>query len=77
MDVQLLLVPYDSGQRGIRMGAGPEHLCAAGLETHLAAQGHIVFLEVIEPASTKWRAEISTSFELMRVFAGRFALPQP
>ena len=50
-------------------GAGPEHLCAAGLEKHLAAQGHQVDSEVIEPASRNWRAEVQTSFELMRAIA--------
>ena len=69
MEIRLLLVPYDSGQRNVRMGAGPEHLCAAGLEKHLAAQGHQVDSEVIEPASRNWRAEVQTSFELMRVVA--------
>ena len=69
MEIRLLLVPYDSGQRNVRMGAGPEHLCAAGLEKHLAAQGHQVDSEVIEPASRNWRAEVQTSFELMRAIA--------
>jgi arginase len=36
---------------------------------HLAAQGHTVDLEVIEPASANWRAEVQTSFELMRAVA--------
>ncbi len=69
MEIRLLLVPYDSGQRNVRMGAGPEHLRAAGLEKHLAAQGHQVDSEVIEPASRNWRAEVQTSFELMRAVA--------
>jgi arginase len=71
MDLQVILVPYDSGQRGIRMGAGPEHLCASGLEAHLAARGHTISLDVIEASSTGWRAEISTGFELMRELATR------
>ncbi|HEY1583142.1 MAG TPA: arginase family protein [Chthoniobacterales bacterium] len=69
MEIRLLLVPYDSGQRNVRMGAGPERLRAAGLETHLAALGHTVDSEVIEPASKNWRAEVQTSFELMRAVA--------
>ncbi len=69
MDIRLLLVPYDSGQRNVRMGAGPEHLRAAGLEEHLAGQGHEVDVQVIEPASMNWRAEVQTSFELMRSVA--------
>jgi arginase len=83
MEIRLLLVPYDSGQRNVRMGAGPEHLRAAGLEKHLATQGHQVDSQVIEPASINWRAEVQTSFELMRAVseqvraarvAGRFPL---
>ncbi len=69
MDIRLLLVPYDSGQRNIRMGAGPEHLCTAGLKEHLADRGHNVEMQVIEPASADWRAEVQTSFELMRAVA--------
>ena len=83
MEIRLLLVPYDSGQRNVRMGAGPERLRAAGLAEHLAAQGHLVDAQVIEPASINWRAEVQTSFELMRAVgeqvraaraAGRFPL---
>src|SRR5262249_38666367 len=66
---RLLLVPYDSGQRNVRMGAGPEHLRAAGLPRHLIELGHEVDVQVIEPASLNWRAEVQTSFELMRAVA--------
>ena len=69
MEIKLLLVPYDSGQRNIRMGAGPEHLCASGLKEHLAAENHTVEVKTIEPASADWRAEVQTSFELMRAVA--------
>jgi len=69
MEIRLLLVPYDSGQRNARMGAGPEHLRAAGLEQHLAAQGHQVDSELIEPGSRNWQGEVQTSFELMRAIA--------
>jgi arginase len=69
MDIRLLLVPYDSGQRNVRMGAGPEHLRNAGLADHLAAEGHSVDWQVIESASSHWRAEVQTSFELMRAVA--------
>jgi arginase len=70
MDVQIVLVPYDSGQRGVRMGAGPEHLRASGLEAYLASHGHSVALEVVESAPT-WHAEIHTAVELMRLLAKR------
>ena len=69
MEIRLLLVPYDSGQRSVRMGAGPEHLRAAGLLDYLSAAGHEVDAQVIEPASMKWQAEVQTSFELMRAVA--------
>jgi arginase len=69
METELLLVPYDSGQRNVRMGAGPEHLRSAGLMDHLTAAGHEVDARVIEPASINWRAEVQTSFELMRAVA--------
>jgi len=69
MEIRLLLVPYDSGQRNVRMGAGPEHLRRAGLAEQLAAHGHGVDAQVIEPASVNWRAEVQTSFELMRAVA--------
>ncbi|MEO8043603.1 MAG: arginase family protein [Spartobacteria bacterium] len=68
MDIRLLLVPYDSGQRNVRMGAGPEHLRASGLEAQLVEQGHEVDVRVIE-TSMKWKAEVQTSFELMRTVA--------
>ena len=69
MEIRLLYVPYDSGQRNVRMGAGPERLRSAGLAEHLVSQGHKVDAEVIEPASMNWRAEVQTSFELMRAVA--------
>ncbi|HSU86452.1 MAG TPA: arginase family protein [Chthoniobacterales bacterium] len=69
MEIRLLLVPYDSGQRNVRMGAGPEHLRGAGLEKRLVEQEHLVDSQVIEPASKNWRAEVQTSFELMRAVA--------
>lgn len=69
MNIRLLLVPYDSGQRNVRMGAGPERLRSAGLAEHLTDRGHDVDVSVIEPASLHWRAEVQTSFELMRAVA--------
>ena len=55
-------LPYDSGHRGLRMGAGPLRLTdALGLDT-----------TEIEPAS-EWRAEIRTTFELYRALASRVA----
>jgi len=70
MDLQLLAVPYDSGNHRARMGAGPEALLDAGLERALRDHGHSVHTRVAELAPGSWRAEIQTSFELMRMLAG-------
>ena len=70
MNVQLLAVPYDSGHRGARMGAGPEALLNAGLEGVLTAKGHHVHTRIAEIPAGAWHAEIETSFELMRMLSG-------
>jgi arginase len=55
-------LPYDSGHRGVRMGAGPLTLIEAlGVEA-----------TEIKPA-TDFRAEIKTTFELYRALATRVA----
>jgi arginase len=55
-------IPYDSGQKGLRMGAGPLRLVQTlGVEA-----------EEIHP-QRDWRAEIATSFELYRLLAARVA----
>ncbi|HEY7481328.1 MAG TPA: arginase family protein [Gemmatimonadales bacterium] len=70
MNVQLLLVPYDSGHRGWRCGAGPEHLLRAGLQRHLERQRHVVTgVQVLEDDPAKRSAEIRTAFELARRLA--------
>jgi arginase len=70
MNVQLLLVPYDSGHRGWRCGAGPEHLVRAGLQRHLERHGHVVTgIQVLEDDLAKRPAEIRTAFELARRLA--------
>jgi arginase len=69
VDIQILAVPYDSGNRGARMGAGPEALLDAGLEKSLRASGHTVRTKIAEITKGSWHAEIQTSFELMRMLA--------
>ncbi len=70
MEIQLLAVPYDSGNRGARMGAGPEALIQAGLPSALREQGHRVHLKIAELPRDSWHAEIQTGFELMRMLSG-------
>jgi hypothetical protein len=49
VEIDLLLVPYDSGRRDERMGAGPAALVAAGLPDRLERLGHRVRLRTVEP----------------------------
>jgi arginase len=70
MQVQIILVPYDTARRGWRSGAGPEHLMRAGLAEHLRGRGHAVAeVEVIEADPAQLPAEIATGFELIRKVA--------
>jgi arginase len=64
MEIDLLLVPYDSARRSERMGAGPQALVDAGLISRLEAHGHSVQRTVIDPPVGAWRAEIRTAFDL-------------
>lgn len=66
----MMSVPYDSGHRDARMGAGPLHLAAAGAGDRLRAGGHQVTETVLE-AGDGWRSEIATGFELMGTAAVR------
>jgi arginase len=65
--VHLIRVPYDAGNRGLRMGAGPDRLTAAA--GRLRARG-IEVEEVPVEAPVGLRAEIGTSFALHRAVAG-------
>jgi arginase len=70
MNIQILVVPYDSGHRGWRCGAGPEHLLRAGLRGHLERLGHVVTaVQILEDDPSHQPAEIRTAFELARRLA--------
>jgi arginase len=68
--VAIFAVPYDSGHRALRMGAGPEHFLSNGMENALALTGHGVSSEVLE-ARSSFLTEITTTFELLGVVARR------
>jgi arginase len=51
------------------MGAGPDHLLEAGLETHLRAAGHHVSVQRVEATASDIPAEIATAFELARILS--------
>jgi arginase len=64
--VRLVRVPYDSGNRGVRMGAGPDKLAAAA--DRLRSRGVEVTEAAIE-APPGFRTEIGTMFALHRAVA--------
>lgn len=64
MRIHIIAAPYDTARHRWRMGAGPEHMLANGLETRLHWQGHDVTSVIVEPARPD-PAEIATAFDLM------------
>ena len=67
MDVSVLCVPYDSGQRGMRMGAGPLRLLDLGLAADLQHAGHRV--SITEVTLPRGLPEIAAAFTLAREVA--------
>jgi arginase len=65
----LIAVPYDSGRRGERMGAGPLRLLDAGLPSRLEAPGHTVNVTVVETTPGLWPGEIAAAFDLAKQVA--------
>lgn len=62
--VHLIVVPYDSGRRGERMGAGPLRLLDAGLTDRLVQHGRAVRVVLIEQRPGVWPGEIRSAFDL-------------
>ena len=82
MRIELLTVPYDSGVRASRMGAGPDALLASGLVNSLIVLGHDVKHTAIELPDGLFLPEVQAAFELDRRLAkavaaavGRDAFP--
>ncbi len=70
MKIQIILVPYDSGHKNVRMGQGPESFIDNGLTDALKTDGHVVDVERIDLGKT-FPAEIGTAFELNRILSRR------
>lgn len=68
---RLIALPYDSGIRGWRMGAGPDRLLASGLEARLHAAGHTVSAEHVELPAGTTATEIAATFALAARLADR------
>jgi arginase len=73
MDIRLITVPYDSGIRGWRMGAGPDRLLFAGAPDRLREAGHDVVLERIELPPAAPYPEIRAAFDLAARLSERVA----
>lgn len=68
MTIHTILVPYDSGHRGTRMGRGPLHFSEHGSVDRLRARGHDVRESVIDVPSA-FATEVGTSFAAYRALA--------
>jgi arginase len=69
MKLQALVVPYDSGFRGVRMGAGPERLLASGIFDAIRAPN--VEVNVMTFESTTSPGEIASAIEIQRWLASQ------
>jgi arginase len=70
VDVELILVPYDSGQHRARMGAGPEYLAQGDLPGELTRAGHPVVATTMIDLPAGSRGEIGSAFSLMAELGG-------
>ena len=60
--IRIVVVPYDSGHHGVRMGSGPDHLLNNGLPEALESAEQRVRSVTLHPESDP-PAEVATSFE--------------
>lgn len=67
--IDIILVPYDSGYRGVRTGLGPIRLLEHGVDESLRRLGHQVDVQTVESAADL-TTEVGTTFELIRELAG-------
>lgn len=63
LSIDLVTVPYDSGRRGFRMGAGPQALVRLGLVQTMRAAGHDIELVPVE-ATGNAGDELATALDL-------------
>jgi arginase len=68
--VNVIAVPYDSGHRGLRMGAGPEHLLNNGLGEALRSAGLDPSFSTMRPEGDP-PAEVATAFEIAGLVSAR------
>jgi arginase len=66
--INALVVPFDSGARGLRMGAGPARLVKSGIFDDLRRPVSII---EFEPAGPEPHGEVASAFEIARWLAAR------
>jgi arginase len=69
MPIHLIQVPYDSGHRGRRMGAGPLNLVETGAVARLQVHDPDVTLVPLETDLASFPTEIGSAFALHRMVA--------
>lgn len=69
MKVRIISVPYDSGIKDARMGAGPRRLLQLGLESRVAEEGHEVETTELSLPDGFFPAEVKAAIELDRQVA--------
>ena len=70
MKVQIILVPYDSAYRDLRMGSGPLHFHRLPIDKMLKTWNEVQ-VDFVELEELSFRAEIASSFQLYRQLADR------
>ena len=61
--VEALVIPFDSGFQGLRMGAGPRELIRTGFADNLGAGATIT---EYAPGDERFRGEIASAFDIQR-----------
>lgn len=69
-DISVIAVPFDSGHRGLRMGAGPEHLLNNGLGEALRLAGLSPSVTTVRPGGDP-PAVLATAFEIAGLVSAR------
>jgi len=67
--VRTIFAPYDSGHRGLRMGAGPDHLMKGGLPEMLCSAERLTLSFAHVLPEVDMPVEVTTAFELDRLVA--------
>jgi len=80
MSVRVLAVPYDSGNRAVRMGAGPDRLLEHGLAHALCSAGYDLDVEHVEVGGGIFEPKLqprSISIGASRTAPGQRLMPGP